>query len=294
METKTNPTPKTKELDKPVNPDRLRVGKAIRAIRQQRKVDAKTLAQMTGIDAGNLSRIEQGKYSVGLDMLSKIAHNLGCQVEITPLPEVEQESATAKNKRRYKNLDLELLTPDLTFDYENNWASANYLQALGVNLNNVSESQLLEMELKLTFSRAVYFGNDRYKFDYGRVAGLYVLQFLSQDSFLGREEREVVYSVTNFVCNLLSDSFVKEVKDHDDVDIKEYIDEAVAYFYNLTSKWMYMNHYSKPLQVIALQAAEYAISTRLSMVPIGDMLEVIFPFLGPQQQDIDYIMWINK
>lgn len=63
---------------------RTRIGKKIRQIREEKKIEAKDLAKLANIDAANLSRIEQGKYSVGLDILSKIAFVLGYQIDIVP------------------------------------------------------------------------------------------------------------------------------------------------------------------------------------------------------------------
>ena len=65
--------------------DRARIGSKIREIREQRGIEAKDLAKLAGIDAANLSRIENGKYSVGLDILSKIATALGKKVELVDL-----------------------------------------------------------------------------------------------------------------------------------------------------------------------------------------------------------------
>ena len=67
------------------NEDRARIGKRIREIREEQKIDAKQLALRTGVDAANISRIEQGKYSVGLDILSKIANALGYKVELVKM-----------------------------------------------------------------------------------------------------------------------------------------------------------------------------------------------------------------
>lgn len=64
--------------------ERTRIGKKIRSIREGKGIEAKDLAKLAKIDAANLSRIEQGKYSVGLDILSKIAFALGYQVDIVP------------------------------------------------------------------------------------------------------------------------------------------------------------------------------------------------------------------
>lgn len=69
---------------KDTNKERERVGKKIREIRSSLKMEAKTLARLSQIDAANLSRIEQGKYSVGLDVLCKIATALNSRVDIVP------------------------------------------------------------------------------------------------------------------------------------------------------------------------------------------------------------------
>jgi DNA-binding Xre family transcriptional regulator len=62
--------------------ERVRIGTKIKELRQKQNIDAKTLARRAGIDASNLSRIEQGRYSVGFDVLSKIANALNAQVDI--------------------------------------------------------------------------------------------------------------------------------------------------------------------------------------------------------------------
>ena len=61
--------------------ERERIGSRIRQLREKNGMDAKSLAILANIDAGNLSRIEQGKYSVGLDILSRIGVALGAKVD---------------------------------------------------------------------------------------------------------------------------------------------------------------------------------------------------------------------
>lgn len=65
--------------------ERKRIGEKIKELRKKRNIDAKTLASRIGIDASNLSRIEQGHYSVGLDILSKIASALNAKVDIVEM-----------------------------------------------------------------------------------------------------------------------------------------------------------------------------------------------------------------
>ncbi len=62
--------------------ERQRIGKKIRQLRESKGIEAKQLAILTGIDAANLSRIEQGRYSVGLDILSKVSQALGVKVDL--------------------------------------------------------------------------------------------------------------------------------------------------------------------------------------------------------------------
>ncbi len=64
--------------------ERVRIGARIRKLRKEKNIEAKMLAQIANIDAANLSRIEQGKYSVGIDILSKLAFVLGCHIDIVP------------------------------------------------------------------------------------------------------------------------------------------------------------------------------------------------------------------
>lgn len=65
--------------------ERVRIGARIREIREERRLEARDLAKLAGIDAANLSRIEKGKYSVGLDILSKIAAALGKKIDLVDL-----------------------------------------------------------------------------------------------------------------------------------------------------------------------------------------------------------------
>ncbi len=67
--------------------ERARIGARIRELRKEKNIEAKLLSQLANIDAANLSRIEQGRYSVGIDVLSKIALALGAKVELVDFVE---------------------------------------------------------------------------------------------------------------------------------------------------------------------------------------------------------------
>jgi hypothetical protein len=64
------------------NVERERIGRSIRLLREKKGIEAKQLAILTNIDAANISRIEQGRYSVGFDILAKISHALGAKIEL--------------------------------------------------------------------------------------------------------------------------------------------------------------------------------------------------------------------
>lgn len=61
---------------------RERMGQSIRNLRTQRGLTQVQLAQLAGITQSNLARIEAGRYSVGLDILNKIANAIGVAVEL--------------------------------------------------------------------------------------------------------------------------------------------------------------------------------------------------------------------
>jgi len=74
------------------NMERERIGNRIKELRNEQNMDAKTLSQRIGIDAANLSRIEKGRFSVGLDILSKIASALNTKLEFIPIEKKDEKS----------------------------------------------------------------------------------------------------------------------------------------------------------------------------------------------------------
>jgi DNA-binding XRE family transcriptional regulator len=62
--------------------ERIRIGARIREMRESKGMEAKQLAMLADIDAANLCRIEQGRYSVGLDILVKLSQALGLKVDL--------------------------------------------------------------------------------------------------------------------------------------------------------------------------------------------------------------------
>ena len=62
--------------------ERERIGKRIAELRKAKGLTQAQLAEKTGFSQSNIGRIETGRYSVGLDVLAKIAEVLGAKVEI--------------------------------------------------------------------------------------------------------------------------------------------------------------------------------------------------------------------
>ena len=59
--------------------DRERIGKRIAQLRMEAGISQYKLAELTG----NIARIETGKYSTGVDLLSKIGDALGYKLDFT-------------------------------------------------------------------------------------------------------------------------------------------------------------------------------------------------------------------
>jgi DNA-binding XRE family transcriptional regulator len=67
--------------EKEIISERLRIGDMIRSLRKEKKISTSQLARLIGTERPRISEIENGHYSVGIDMLNKIAAALGCQVD---------------------------------------------------------------------------------------------------------------------------------------------------------------------------------------------------------------------
>lgn len=61
--------------------ERIRIGKRIATLRKEKGMSQAQLADACGMKAPNIARIETGRYSTGLDILSKIAAALDCTID---------------------------------------------------------------------------------------------------------------------------------------------------------------------------------------------------------------------
>lgn len=69
-------------MDVIMNKDRIKIGNRIRTIREKQGYSASRISEAIGIRESSYNRIEEGKFSVGLDILSRIAEVLGCEIDI--------------------------------------------------------------------------------------------------------------------------------------------------------------------------------------------------------------------
>lgn len=66
-----------------MNETRERIGQRIAQLRKEQGITQAELAERTGIQRAHITRIEAGRYSVGIDLLQKIAEALGKNVDLT-------------------------------------------------------------------------------------------------------------------------------------------------------------------------------------------------------------------
>ena len=58
------------------------IGKRIAEIRQAKGLSIRQLAELCGVSAQNITKIEHGRYNVSVDILGKICEALNCRIEI--------------------------------------------------------------------------------------------------------------------------------------------------------------------------------------------------------------------
>lgn len=62
--------------------ERERIGARIAELRKMKGLTQEQLAEKTGFTQSNIWRVETGRYSVGIDILAKLAEALDASVEI--------------------------------------------------------------------------------------------------------------------------------------------------------------------------------------------------------------------
>lgn len=61
--------------------ERERIGRRIAELRHAAGISQEKLAELSGVGYSHIARIELGRYSVGIDTLSKIANVFGMQLD---------------------------------------------------------------------------------------------------------------------------------------------------------------------------------------------------------------------
>lgn len=61
--------------------NRIRIGRRIAQLREERKISQAELAERTGLAQSNIARTEAGKFSTTLDVLTKVGEALGVKID---------------------------------------------------------------------------------------------------------------------------------------------------------------------------------------------------------------------
>lgn len=64
--------------------ERERVGKRIAELRTEQRLTQEQLAVLSGVGRSHIARIEKGYYSVGVDVLAKLADALNVELDFNP------------------------------------------------------------------------------------------------------------------------------------------------------------------------------------------------------------------
>jgi transcriptional regulator with XRE-family HTH domain len=67
-----------------MNSARERLGKLLAQIRRKRGLSTYDVAKACGVAATNITRMEKGTHSVGVDQLDRVANVLGHEVDLVP------------------------------------------------------------------------------------------------------------------------------------------------------------------------------------------------------------------
>ena len=62
--------------------ERERIGALIASTRKEKGLTQDDLAVKCGMQKQNISRIEHGKYSIGIEILAKVCKAMGCKLDI--------------------------------------------------------------------------------------------------------------------------------------------------------------------------------------------------------------------
>lgn len=65
-----------------ISDNRKRIGNKIALLRKETGLSQEKLAEMAGIDRTNVSKIENGRYNISIDLLSKVVSALNADIDL--------------------------------------------------------------------------------------------------------------------------------------------------------------------------------------------------------------------
>lgn len=65
------------------NENRVRIGQLIALKRKERGMTQKQLSDLSGVSVQNITKVENGRYNVSVDILGKMCEAMGCRIDIT-------------------------------------------------------------------------------------------------------------------------------------------------------------------------------------------------------------------
>lgn len=65
-----------------ISDNRKRIGNKIAQLRKEAGLSQEKLAEMAGIDRTNVSKMENGRYNISIDLLSKVAYALNTDIDL--------------------------------------------------------------------------------------------------------------------------------------------------------------------------------------------------------------------
>lgn len=68
--------------------NRKKIGSELAALRKKRGLTTRQLAELCGLDNSNISKIENGRYNVGIDILNRLCEAMNADIAIIDKEEV--------------------------------------------------------------------------------------------------------------------------------------------------------------------------------------------------------------
>ena len=133
--------------------DRERIGKRIAQLRMEAGISQYKLAELTGLAPGNIARIETGKYSTGIDILSKIGDALGYQldfIEITLKTNIMARTTDYKLKGEKIKAQIDELVTALLEERKNSFDENRKVKIANIDLEELNNIELQQLQVRIS------------------------------------------------------------------------------------------------------------------------------------------------